>query len=88
MKKLFYGVSLLLVAFVFASCGNTEMCYKVTTTYKLLGQEMSTVDYLWITKNQLRDAEADIKSALVAIGVSEDVIEVSSVPALNGECGK
>ena len=88
MKKLFYGAALMFAALTFTSCGNTEMCYKVTTTYKLLGEEISTVEYLWVTKNQLKDAEADIKSALVAIGVSEDVIEVSSVPALNGECGK
>lgn len=88
MKKLFYGVSLLLVAFVFASCGNTEMCYKVTTTYKLLGEEISTVEYLWVTKNQLKDAETDAKEALEAIGISKDAIEVTSVPALNSDCDK
>ena len=53
MKKLFYGAALMFAALTFTSCGNTEMCYKVTTTYKLLGEEISTVEYLWVTKNQL-----------------------------------
>lgn len=88
MKKLFYGSALLFAALTFTSCGNTEMCYKVTTTYKLLGEEISTVDYVWITKNQLKESEADAKEALEAIGISKDAIKVTSVPALNSDCDK
>lgn len=88
MKKLFYGAALMFAALTFTSCGNTEMCYKVTTTYKLLGEEISTVEYLWVTKNQLKDAEADAKEALEAIGISKDAIEVTSVPALDDQCEK
>ena len=56
--------------------------------YKLLGEEISTVDYVWITKNQLKESEADAKEALEAIGISKDAIKVTSVPALNSDCDK
>lgn len=86
MKKLFYGAALLCAVLSFSSCGNTEMCYKVTTTYELAGKEYSSSSYVWITKNQIKDKEAEAKEFLTAMGIDEDIIKVTSVPTLNSDC--
>ncbi len=87
MKKLVFAVAMACVGLAFSSCGNVEKCYEITVTYTLLGQEYSVTSYARCTKNELKDAEAEVKATLTAVGISEDIITVSSkaVPDTNCE---
>ena len=78
MKKFIVACAVVLGAGLFASCGDTNFCYEVTTTYSLLGVETTTVDYFWGTSNELKAYEADIKAGLKQLGLSEDAIKMSS----------
>ena len=86
MKKLFLGMALACVAIAFTSCGDTEMCYKITVKTKILGIENSTTYYERATKNNIKDKEDELKAALEATGVSEDAITISSVAAPDSNC--
>ena len=70
----------------FTSCGDTEMCYKITVKTKILGIENSTTYYERATKNNIKDREDELKAALEATGVSEDAITISSVAAPDSNC--
>ena len=78
MKKLIVACAVVLSAGLFASCGDTNFCYEITTTYSLLGVETTTVDYYWGTSNDLKAYEADLKAGLKQLGLSEDAIKMSS----------
>jgi hypothetical protein len=78
MKKLIVACAVVLGAGLFASCGDTNYCYEITTTYKILGEEISTTTKSWCTSNDIKTAEANAKQTLIDMGISEDVISVSS----------
>ncbi|MBO4362522.1 MAG: hypothetical protein J6T76_07260 [Paludibacteraceae bacterium] len=76
MKKLLIACAAVL-ALGLTSCGDTQMCYKVTSTYKALGVEMTTTDYVWTTKNDLKTYESKAKAAAELLGTEA---KVSSFP--------
>ncbi|MBQ7672458.1 MAG: hypothetical protein IJS49_05210 [Paludibacteraceae bacterium] len=78
MKKLFVACAIVLSAGLFASCGDTQYCYEITTTYTILGQQLSNTTRAWCTKNEIKSYEASAKDAAVKLGASEDAIKVSS----------
>ena len=78
MKKLIVACAVVLGAGLFASCGDTNYCYEITTTYKVLGVETSATTKNWCTSNDIKTAEANAKQTLIDMGISEDVISVSS----------
>ena len=86
MKKLFYGMALACIAMAFSSCGDTEMCYKITVKTKILGIENSTTYYEKATKNNIKDKEYELKAALEATGISDDAITISSVAVPDSNC--
>ena len=87
MKKLVFAVAMACVGLAFSSCGNVEKCYEITVTYTLFGQEDSVTSYARCTKNELKNTKAEVKATLTAVGISEDIITVSSkaVPDTNCE---
>lgn len=78
MKKLIVACAVVLGAGLFASCGDTNYCYEITTTYTILGQQLSNTTRAWCTKNEIKSYEASAKEAAVKLGASEDAIKVSS----------
>ena len=78
MKKLFVACAIVLSAGLFSSCGDTNYCYEITTTYTILGQQLSSTTRAWCTKNEIKSYEASAKEAAVKLGASEDAVKVSS----------
>ena len=78
MKKFIVACAVVLSAGLFASCGDTNYCYEITTTYSLLGVTYTDVNFRWCTSNDLKANEADIKAGLKELGLSEDAIKISS----------
>lgn len=86
MKKIFLGVAFVCAALAFTSCGDTEMCYEITTKYTLLGKEISATSHVKTTKNDIKEAEERAKAALVAAGIDESIISVSSKSVPDSNC--
>ncbi len=78
MKKLLIACAVVLSTGLFTSCGDTQYCYEITTTYSLLGIETTSSSKQWCTKNEIKSYEAAAKEAVVKLGISEDAITVSS----------
>jgi ABC-type proline/glycine betaine transport system substrate-binding protein len=77
MKKLFIACAILLAG-IFTSCGDTNYCYEITTTFTILGWEKTSVTTEWITSNELDARIAEIKKNLVEeYGLSEETINVT-----------
>jgi len=76
MKKFAIACAIVLAAGL-SSCGDTNYCYEVTTSYNLLGQTISATSYVWTTSNEIDASAEQIKKNLAATGViSEDAITV------------
>lgn len=86
MKKLVFAAALACIGLAFSSCGDVQKCYEITVTYNLLGQEISATSHVRCTKNELKDAEAEVKANLTAVGVSEDVITIKSKAVPDSNC--
>lgn len=78
MKKFIVACAVVLSAGLFTSCGDTQYCYEISTTYSILGIETTTTNKQWCTKNEIKSYEASAKEAAVKLGASEDAIKVSS----------
>ena len=70
-------MALACVAIAFTSCGDTEMCYKITVKTKILGIENSTTYYERATKNNIKDKEDELKAALEATGEYSLIIKIA-----------
>ena len=57
------------------SCGDTNYCYEVTTTYTFLGQTLTTNYKTWCTSNELDALIAENEAALEKTGVSQERIK-------------
>lgn len=78
MKKFIVACAVVLSAGLFASCGDTKYCYEITATATVLGTQISESSYAFVTSNEIKAAEADLKALLVRMGASEDAIKLSS----------
>lgn len=76
MKKVIIACAAVL-ALGLTSCGDTTLCYKITSTYKVANIQMEDVSYVYTTKNDIKTYEAKAKAAAELLG-SE--VKVSSVP--------
>lgn len=61
MKKLIIACAAVL-ALGLTACNDTNYCYEVTQSYKILGQEMIVRTYTWTTKNNINAYEAELKA--------------------------
>lgn len=76
MKKFAIAcVAVLATAMSLTSCGDTNYCYEVTVTYKLMGKETSSTNKVWCTSNELDAVIAKKEAALEEIGVSKESIK-------------
>lgn len=79
MKKFIVACAVVLSAGLFASCGDTNYCYEITATAEVpIVGTITQTSYSWCTSNEIKAAEADLKTALVNMGASEDAIKLSS----------
>ncbi len=63
MKKFAIACAVVMAtALSLTSCGDTNYCYEVTTTYTLAGQSLTTNYNIWCTSNEL-DAMIEQKEA-------------------------
>ncbi len=63
MKKIAIVCAVVMAtALSLTSCGDTNYCYEVTTTYTLAGQSLTTNYNIWCTSNEL-DAMIEQKEA-------------------------
>ena len=76
MKKMIIACAVVLAACL-SSCGDTNYCYEVTTTYTLLGQTLTTNYKTWCTSNELDALIAEKEAALEKTGVSKESIKTS-----------
>ncbi len=76
MKKFAIVCAIVLAAGMMTSCGDTNYCYEVTTSYNILGQTISATSYVWTTSNEIDASAEQIKKDLAATGISEDIITV------------
>ncbi len=54
MKKIAIVCAVVMAtALSLSSCGDTQYCYEVTTTYTLAGQSLTTNYNIWCTSNEL-----------------------------------
>jgi len=74
MKKVIIACAAVL-ALGLTSCGDTNYCYQVKQTYKLLGQEITLVTYEWTTKNDIKAYEASLKAAGEKAGYTDFKVE-------------
>lgn len=76
MKKFAIAcVAVLATAMSLTSCGDTNYCYEVTTTYTFLGQQLTTNYKTWCTSNELDAVIAEKEAALEKTGVSKESIK-------------
>ena len=76
MKKFAIAcVAVLATAMSLTSCGDTNYCYEVTTTYTFLGQQLTTNYKTWGTSNELDAVIAEREAALEKTGVSKESIK-------------
>ena len=78
MKKLFIACAIVLSAGLFTSCGDTEYCYEITSTYSIFGVSTTVTNKAWCTKNDIKSYEAKAKETAVALGAQESDVKVSS----------
>ena len=69
MKKMIIACAIVLGAGLFTSCGDTQHCYEITASATILGVNVSNTNYYWCTSNEIKSFEADMKEALVSVGV-------------------
>lgn len=74
------------IAMVFTSCGDTEMCYKITIKGTILSQEYTATHYERTTKNNIKEVEERLKAGAVLLGVDEKTIKISSVAVPDTNC--
>lgn len=76
MKKFAIACAVVLATTLsLTSCGDTNYCYEVTTTYTFLGQTLTTNYKVWGTSNELDAVIAQKEAALEKTGVSKDAIK-------------
>lgn len=81
MKKFAIACAIVLAAGMMTSCGDTNYCWEITQTVKVLGVETSATTYWWGTKNDLKSQEESIKQTLKDAGMSEDAYTLTSKKA-------
>ena len=84
MKKFMIACAAVL-ALGLASCSDTNYCYEVKQTYKVLGVEATATTYVWTTKNEIKAYEADLKAAGEKIGYTDFKISSSIVVGVGKE---
>jgi hypothetical protein len=75
MKKIIIACAVILAG-VLSSCGDTNYCYKVTTTVSIEGFTMSQDHYVWGTSNELDAAIAELEADMAEEGISKDLYSV------------
>lgn len=76
MKKFAIACAVVLATTLsLTSCGDTNYCYEVTTTYTLLGQSLNLNYKVWGTSNELDAAIAQKEAYVEKLGVSKDAIK-------------
>ncbi len=78
MKKTLIAAAVVLAAGMMTACGDTNYCYEVTSTYKILGIETSVTNNYWGTKNELKTYEQNQKDAAVKLGADESSVSIKS----------
>lgn len=78
MKKIIIACAAVLTLGL-TSCGDTNYCYEVKQTYKLLGVEGTITTYVWTTKNEIKAYEAELRAAGEKIGYTDFKITSSIV---------
>ena len=79
MKKFAIAcVAVLATAMLLTSCGDTNYCYEVTATGKVLGIEASYPYYEWCTSNELDARKEAIKQSLIKLGADENTITITA----------
>ncbi len=78
MKKTLIAVAVVLAAGMMSSCNDTNYCYEITQTYKLLGTEVSHTYKWWGTKNDLKTYEQTLKDAATNLGADESTVTINS----------
>lgn len=72
MKKFAIACAVVMAtAFSLTSCGDTQYCYEVTTTYTLLGQQLTTNYNLWCTSNELDAMIKEKETAFEKLGYKD-----------------
>ena len=77
MKKVIIACAAVL-ALGLTSCGDTNYCYEIKSTYTIGGIDLSATSYVWTTKNEIKAYEQQAKETAKRLGASEDVINISS----------
>lgn len=78
MKKIAVTCAVVLAtAMSLTSCGDTNYCYEVSTTYKFMGQELHTNYKTWCTSNELDAIIAEKEAALEKTGVDKKAIKTT-----------
>lgn len=79
MKKFAIACAVVLATTLsLTSCGDTNYCYEVTATAKVLGAETSYPYYEWCTSNELDARKEAIKQTLIKLGADENTITISA----------
>lgn len=76
MKKMIIACAVLLAG-VLSSCGDTNYCYEITTTFTILNSTTTNITYTWGTSNELDAAIAEAKASCEKLGLSEDAYSVT-----------
>lgn len=88
MKKVIIACAAFM-ALVLTSCGDTNYCYEVKQTYKILGQEVTLTTYNWTTKNEIKAYEASLKAAGEKAGYTDFRVESSIMVGVSqADCNK
>lgn len=74
MKKVLIACAAVL-ALGLTACNDTNYCYEVTQTYKVLGADVVVKNHVWTTKNEINAYEASLKAAGEKAGYTDFKIE-------------
>ncbi len=79
MKKFAIACAVVLATTLsLTSCGDTNYCYEVTATAKVLGFETNYPYYEWCTSNELDARKEAIKQTLIELGADENTITITA----------
>ncbi len=74
MKKIIIACAAVL-ALGLTACNDTNYCYEVKQTYKVMGADMVITSYVWTTKNEINAYEASLKAAGEKAGYTDFKVE-------------
>jgi len=74
MKKVLIACAAVL-ALGLTACNDTNYCYEIKQTYKVLGADFTLTTYYWTTKNEIKAYEASLKAAGEKAGYTDFKVE-------------